>query len=264
VIRNLDETVLRITPLSFFSCTDRAMHKKRIHVMKFTPKLGVTLAALAALGLAASNAANAAVQADLFSTNDGGVQFTGTAVSPFTNNVYTSGLGATAADGVVLAIGGGIYGNYIDQGAGTTASEPSALLHQFQLAYQNLDSPTGTISISGLGTTPVDVILYAGTDGGSYTLGGTTLTASGAGAAAPATEVFTSGVNYIDFGTLTPVAGAITGTWTHGATNPFGELAAVEVSPVAAVPEASSAIGFGVLLALGGLAIVARKRTVKA
>jgi hypothetical protein len=231
--------------------------------MKFSPKLGVTLAALAALGLAASNAANAQVVGDLFSTNDGGVQFTGTAVDPYTNNLYTSGLGAASPDGVTLTIGGGVYGNYIDQGAGTTPSEPSALLHQFQLAYTGLDSPTGTISISGLGTTPVDVILYAGTDGGSYTLDGTTLVASGAGTAAPATEVFTSGKNYVDFGLLTPVAGAITGTWTHQASNAFGELAAVQITP-AAVPEASSAIGFGVLLALGGLAIVARKRTVKA
>jgi hypothetical protein len=242
------------------------MHKKRIHVMKFSPKLGVTLAALAALGLAASNAANAAVSADLFTATDGGVNFTGTTPFSYTNlATFNASTAGTTADSVSFTVAPGIYGNYIDQANGTLASQPSALFHQFELAYSGLDSPTGSFTIAGLGSTAVDVVLYGGTDGGSFTVTGAatpTQTLTGAGGAAPLTEVFTAGKNYIDFGTVTPVGGSITGTWTGNGT-PFGELAGAQIIP-AAVPEASSAIGFGVLLALGGLAIVARKRTVKA
>ena len=55
-------------------------------------------------------------------------------------------------------------------------------------------------------------------------------------------------------------ANANNGTPDHNAY--FNNL--VETASPAAVPEASSSIGFGVLLALGGLSIIARKRNVKA
>ena len=106
------------------------------------------------------------------------------------------------------------------------------------------------------------VTLTAGT---KYTLFGTTGAATGDGFVQQATGVIYNGMTYNknQYNTSLTLSGArLAGSGTDFQQPGYFGPNAIITS--AAVPEASSSVGLGVLLALGGLALIARKRSVKA
>ena len=108
--------------------------------------------------------------------------------------------------------------------------------------------------------TPVNLV--AGT---KYTLFGTTGASPGDGFVENATGVIYNGITYNQnqYNTSTSLSGARSNTGALNFQGPgyFGPNAIIAS---AAVPEASSSIGLGVLLALGGMALIARKKSVMA
>jgi len=103
------------------------------------------------------------------------------------------------------------------------------------------------------------------TSGLKYTLFGTTGTSPGDGFVENATGTIYNGINYNQnqYNVSTTLSGTRSNTGTLNFQGPgyFGPNAIIAS---AAVPEASSSIGLGVLLALGGMALIARKKSVKA
>jgi hypothetical protein len=261
VVRNLDETVLRITSLSFFSCTDRAMHKKRIHVMKFSQKLGVTLAALAALGLAVSNAAKA--DAGFQINGATGTLYTGTNALLSTPFTAVAGTGGTV-NGITLAVSntGAASGNQPGAGGGVGTADQALVYDGYDVYVTPAGNTPPTLTFSGLTAgASYNVALYGSNDPSGWALGAgaPAPTVTAPGFAVPAYSIANSS------GLFSNVVASGTGTIVIQAFVPNGnasEFAGAQIA--AAVPEASSAIGFGVLLSLGGLAVVARKRIVKA
>ena len=108
--------------------------------------------------------------------------------------------------------------------------------------------------------TPVNLIANT-----KYTLFGTTGTSPGDGFVENATGAIYNGITYNQnqYNVSTTLSGARSNTGGLNFQGPgyFGPNAIIAS---AAVPEASSSIGLGVLLALGGMALIARKKSVKA
>lgn len=231
--------------------------------MKFSPKLGVTLAALAALGLAAANAANA--DAGFQIQGGGSTLYTGTNALLATPFSFVGGTGGTV-NGITLTVSNAGLATGTQPGGSTAAPTSDAALvydgYDVYVAPAGSTAPVLTFSGLTAGAT-YNVALYGSNDPGGYALG------AGAPTATVTAPGFTPSTPSIALasGLFSNVVASSTGTiavQTFISNNNAFEFTGAQVAAVAAVPEASSAIGFGVLLALGGLAVVARKRTVKA
>ena len=257
--------------------------------MHFSLKTGLTLAALAALGLAAAHPAAAQVTVNFGPaqtiSGDTDVVNTGTSVLAdafangvttatvvngvtFTNDVQPSG---NTANGVTLSQTG-LDGAYNGFAVGFTPFGSLSGGYQDALRGAIFNSgATATFTLTGL--TSGDTYLAQffvddsrGTTARTDTLSGGTTLAFNVGNGTYSGDPSHGSGGEGQFANATFIADA-TGTATFAATSSGGatQVNAFQLREVpAAVPEASSSIGFGVLLALGGLALAARKRSARA
>jgi hypothetical protein len=269
---------------SFNSCTDIAQKKE--NQMSHSLKLGLTVAALATLGLSAANPAAAQTTYNFQAGNGGvgqGVTYTGVGVLGNGANSSSTFNRETYIGGFTNKVGGGT-GTVLDSnGASTalifaydatgfslfgtaTAANPGALLQTFgQTSNKN------NISLKGLTpNTPFTAVFYS--ENGAHADGrqtkfdltdstfGTSLgTATTTGNSATA---FTTGPgNYVTFTGNTDASGGIFATYASVAGGE-GDFNGAQFKVAAAVPEALSSISLGILLGLGGIAVFVRKRSV--
>ena len=226
--------------------------------------------AAAALGFAAQSVSAQAI----YTMNGGKVRDTTGATTAFTNagdNGFAGTVGfdfTPTANESVTSLG---YFNF-----NGTATAGSGLTNAHSVG---LYDPTGTllastiITAGSVGTadtngsvfaynsvTPVNLV--AGT---KYTLFGTTGTSPGDGFVENATGAIYNGITYNQ--NQYNASTTLSGTRSNGGGLNFqgpGYFGPNAIIASAAVPEASSSIGLGVLLALGGMALIARKKSVKA
>ena len=226
--------------------------------------------AAAALGFAAQSVSAQAI----YTMNGGKVRDTTGATTAFTNagdNGFTGNVGfdfTPTANESVTSLG---YFNF-----NGTASAGSGLTNAHSVG---LYDPAGTLLASTLiaagsvGTadtngsvfvynsvTPVNLV--AGT---KYTLFGTTGASPGDGFVQNATGAIYNGITYNK--NQYNVSATLSGTRSAGTGTDFqqpGYFGPNAIIASAAVPEASSSIGLGILLALGGMALIARKKSAKA
>ena len=238
--------------------------------MLFTPKFGLTLAALAALGLPALQPASA--QAVINGQFDGPGTYTGGgAVAP----TVTSG---QTWNSVNLSLGSLLFSNLMDStGAATTVSLTNGagisnysynqggetLFNNYNYTY---GTQTDSVTFSGLNTADTyNLYLYASASndgqGTTFTVGSQVLSTSGMTG-----TTFATPDNYVEFTGLSGATGQIAAAFTNNGKTVYGPVNGFQLVdvPTAPVPEASSFVGFGVLLSLGGLALLARRRSVKA
>ena len=226
--------------------------------------------AAAALGFAAQSVSAQAI----YTMNGGTVRDTTGSTTAFKNaadNGFTGNLGfdfTPTANESVTSLG---YFNF-----NGTATAGAGLKNAHSVG---LYDPTGNllastiIAAGSLGTsdtngsvfvynsvTPVNLV--AGT---KYTLFGTTGASPGDGFVENATGAIYNGITYNQnqYNVSTTLSGTRSNTGGLNFQGPgyFGPNAIIAS---AAVPEASSSVGLGVLLALGGMALIARKKSVKA
>lgn len=127
---------------------------------------------------------------------------------------------------------------------------------QWDRAY-TAGADLGTFTISGLaaggGTTYNVALIASGDIETEFTLGGTTLTATGGSA----NSGFVDGVSHVYFSDLTATGGEITFTTRASGGTGNGALAGIQIQAITqAIPEPSSTA----LLGLGGLALVLRRK----
>ena len=243
---------------------------------------GLALAA-AALGLVAAPAANAA-PSSIVSINFGS-DATGGAGG-------TTTLAATATAGVVPAANfnnvpgfGNASGPLNNStGAVTAITESNTATDTFTSGSAALGTPDGilnngfietggagpayTVTLNGLSATDnYSLYVLTSTDGGArtanYSIGTNVQTVN----QVKFNGTYAQGVNYALFSNLT---GSAFLTLTAAATTPndgfprasITGLQLIDNTP--AVPEASSSIGLGLMLALGGLVVIARKKSLRA
>jgi len=250
--------------------------------MSHSLKLGLTVAALAALGLSAANPASAQTTYN-FQAGNTGTTYTGVGVlgnganttSTFNRETYIGGLtnqvGGT--HGTVLDSNGASTALIFAYDANTfnvfgpaTAANPSALLTTFATT-----GSTSHISLNGLtANTPFTAVFYS--ENGAHADGrqtkfdltdSTFATSSGtATTTGNSATAFTTGPgNYVTLTGTTDASGGIFATYTSLAGNE-GDFNGAQFKVAAAVPEALSSISLGILLGLGGIAVFIRKRSV--
>ena len=264
--------------------------------MTVSSKLGFTLAALATLGLTAAHPADAQTTLYNFQAGDA----SGTQGPTYTGvGVLSSGAGSTSifnregyVGGATNQIGGGngtvldSQGNaatgvtfkydaqgFTQRGSDATTTDAAAFL-------QTYGTTTGTadISLTGLAADTSFTAVFFGQNG-TYADGRVTtfqLTNSsfqalpGASNTAntisnSATGFTTNPGNYVTFTGTTDANGGIFATYATNNTGGIneGDFTGAQFqigAGTSPVPEASSSVGLSLLLALGGLVLIARKR----
>ena len=230
---------------------------------------GLALVA-ATLGFAAQSVSAQAI----YTMSGGKVRDTTGATTAFTNaadNGFAGNVGfdfTPTSNENVTSLGYFNFNGTATAGAGLTNSHTVGLY-----------DPTGTLLAStiiasgGIGTSDTNgsVFVYNSvtpvslTSGTKYTLFGTTGTSPGDGFVQNATGTIYNGItfNQNQYNASLILAGTRSNAGGLNFQGPgyFGPNAIIAS---AAVPEASSSVGLGVLMALGGLAFVARKKSVKA
>jgi len=226
--------------------------------------------AAAALGFAAQSVSAQAI----YTMNGGTVRDTTGSTTAFKNaadNGFTGNLGfdfTPTANESVTSLGYFNFNGTATAGAGLTNAHSVGLYDQTGLLLTSTLIAAGGVGTSDTNgsvfvynsVTPVNLV--AGT---KYTLFGTTGASPGDGFVENATGTIFNGIiynknQYNTSATLSGTRSAGTGTDIQQP-GYFGPNAIIAS---AAVPEASSSIGLGVLLALGGMALIARKKSVKA
>jgi hypothetical protein len=234
-----------------------------------------TLKAITGLAVAAASLGFAAqsVSAQALYTMTGGTVRDTTAGNTATGytistDAFTGNLGfdfTPTANVSVTSLGYFNYNGTAVAGAGLTNAHSVGLYDLTGTLLASTVIPVGSKgSADGSGSffaynTVTPVTLTAGT---KYVLFGTS--APGDGFVDAATGVLTTGIaiNNNEYNTSGTLSGTRQGFGpAFQAPGYFGPNAIITS---AAVPEASSSIGLGVLLALGGLGLIARKRNVKA
>ena len=226
--------------------------------------------AAAALGFAAQSVSAQAI----YTMNGGTVRDTTGSTTAFKNaadNGFTGNLGfdfTPTANESVTSLGYFNFNGTATAGAGLTNAHSVGLYDQTGLLLTSTLIAAGGVGTSDTNgsvfvynsVTPVNLV--AGT---KYTLFGTTGASPGDGFVENATGTIFNGIiynknQYNTSATLSGTRSAGTGTYFQQP-GYFGPNAIIAS---AAVPEASSSIGLGVLLALGGMALIARKKSAKA
>jgi len=226
--------------------------------------------AAAALGFAAQSVSAQAI----YTMNGGTVRDTTGSTTAFKNaadNGFTGNLGfdfTPTANESVTSLGYFNFNGTATAGAGLTNAHSVGLYDQTGLLLTSTLIAAGGVGTSDTNgsvfvynsVTPVNLV--AGT---KYTLFGTTGASPGDGFVENATGTIYNGIiynknQYNTSATLSGTRSAGTGTDIQQP-GYFGPNAIIAS---AAVPEASSSIGLGVLLALGGMALIARKKSAKA
>jgi len=226
--------------------------------------------AAAALGFAAQSVSAQAI----YTMNGGTVRDTTGSTTAFKNaadNGFTGNLGfdfTPTANESVTSLGYFNFNGTATAGAGLTNAHSVGLYDQTGLLLTSTLIAAGGVGTSDTNgsvfvynsVTPVNLV--AGT---KYTLFGTTGASPGDGFVENATGTIFNGIiynknQYNTSATLSGTRSAGTGTDIQQP-GYFGPNAIIAS---AAVPEASSSIGLGVLLALGGMALIARKKSAKA
>ena len=226
--------------------------------------------AAAALGFAAQSVSAQAI----YTMNGGTVRDTTGSTTAFKNaadNGFTGNLGfdfTPTANESVTSLGYFNFNGTATAGAGLTNAHSVGLYEQTGLLLTSTLIAAGGVGTSDTNgsvfvynsVTPVNLVANT-----KYTLFGTTGTSPGDGFVENATGTIFNGIiynknQYNTSATLSGTRSAGTGTDIQQP-GYFGPNAIIAS---AAVPEASSSIGLGVLLALGGMALIARKKSAKA
>ena len=226
--------------------------------------------AAAALGFAAQSVSAQAI----YTMNGGTVRDTTGSTTAFKNaadNGFTGNLGfdfTPTANESVTSLGYFNFNGTATAGAGLTNAHSVGLYDPTGNLLASTIIAAGSVGTSDTNgsvfvynsVTPVNLV--AGT---KYTLFGTTGASPGDGFVENATGTIFNGIiynknQYNTSATLSGTRSAGTGTDIQQP-GYFGPNAIIAS---AAVPEASSSIGLGVLLALGGMALIARKKSAKA
>ena len=227
--------------------------------------------AAAALGFAAQSvSAQAIYTMSGGSVRDSAVTTTKTGFS-FVNDPFGGNVGfdfTPTANESVTSLGFFNYNGTATAGAGLTNAHSVGLYDQTGVLLTSTLIAAGAV---GTADTNGSVFAYNSvapitlTAGQHYTLFGTAGTSPGDGFVQNATGVIYNGITYNknQYNVSTTLSGArLAGAGTDGQQPGYFGPNAIIAS--AAVPEASSSIGLGVLLALGGMALIARKKSVKA
>ena len=226
--------------------------------------------AAAALGFAAQSVSAQAI----YTMNGGTVRDTTGSTTAFKNaadNGFTGNLGfdfTPTANESVTSLGYFNFNGTATAGAGLTNAHSVGLYDQTGLLLTSTLIAAGGVGTSDTNgsvfvynsVTPVNLV--AGT---KYTLFGTTGASPGDGFVENATGTIYNGIIYNKNQYNT--SATLSGTRSAGTGTDFqqpGYFGPNAIITSAAVPEASSSIGLGVLLALGGMALIARKKSVKA
>ena len=226
--------------------------------------------AAAALGFAAQSVSAQAI----YTMNGGKVRDTTGATTAFTNagdNGFAGTVGfdfTPTTNESVTSLGYFNFNGTATAGAGLTNAHSVGLYDQTGLLLTSTLIAAGGVGTSDTNgsvfvynsVTPVNLV--AGT---KYTLFGTTGASPGDGFVENATGTIFNGIIYNKNQYNT--SATLSGTRSAGTGTDFqqpGYFGPNAIITSAAVPEASSSIGLGVLLALGGMALIARKKSVKA
>ena len=246
--------------------------------MYYSIKLGLTVAALAALGLSAANPA--AAQSTIYNFQSGAVgnapTYTGVGVllngvnstSIFNREVYQGDGATNIAGGTQSTIYDSnnnpnsaltftyLAGAFYPPPAATASGSDATLLGSY-----SFESGARTMQLTGLAAnTPFTACFYGeGTNTGGYQSYFNLTNSTGA-------TVFSTGsVNSTNATAFTPTSNYVMET---GTTDPSGNIYVayhgnfngVQVQVSNAVPEAMSSISLGILLGLGGITLFVRKR----
>ena len=225
-----------------------------------TTKLPKTTLTLAAAAFLAATSQAAVINIDVQGTSFGGTvaDYTGVSANgPIASDntwTYFNTVGVPdAGDSITVS---GVTFTFGTGWGGTYGNAPNQNNLQADRAFTTATG-TGTFTISGL--TPFglyDLALITDLQSTDYTIGTTTMTASGGdlGALANGALTFTGGVGHALFsGISASDLGDITFSTTAAAGSNNGVLTGLQID---AVPEPSSAA----LLGLGGLALILRRR----
>ena len=226
--------------------------------------------AAAALGFAAQSVSAQAI----YTMNGGKVRDTTGATTAFTNaadNGFTGNVGfdfTPTANETVTSLGYFNFNGTATAGSGLTNAHTVGLYDPAGILLASTLITAGSVGTADTNgsvfaynsVTPVNLV--AGT---KYTLFGTTGASPGDGFVQNATGAIYNGITYNK--NQYNVSATLSGTRSAGTGTDFqqpGYFGPNAIIASAAVPEASSSIGLGVLLALGGMALIARKKSVKA
>ena len=226
--------------------------------------------AAAALGFAAQSVSAQAI----YTMNGGKVRDTTGATTAFTNaadNGFTGNVGfdfTPTANETVTSLGYFNFNGTATAGSGLTNAHTVGLYDPAGILLASTLITAGSVGTADTNgsvfaynsVTPVNLV--AGT---KYTLFGTTGASPGDGFVQNATGAIYNGITYNK--NQYNVSATLSGTRSAGTGTDFqqpGYFGPNAIIASAAVPEASSSIGLGILLALGGMALIARKKSAKA